>query len=304
MKIFIWLVTAFAVYNILYLFGLFEYNTRPSKTLTEVKVKRKSNRAKKREKFILGLYSTSVELFRAIFLPDSLRIKHEYYIQRLELRAKHMGRLLTPEEVRGSRVFPLLVSLFVIPIALFYPLVLLIPILATINLFTYQTIYSAKINDEDEIIDNYFIDLYLLLYSILRQGSRARLKGTIENYINTLETTKETRESQVMLKFSKYFLNLLSFYEDHVAVPHLRDNYHSATIINFCNIATQSLNGVENFDNLITFRMQLTERRTNVMRERQKKILEKGNRSVLAIWLLLFIFIAVGWYSKLPKGAF
>lgn len=172
------------------------------------------------------------------------------------------------------------------------------------QLMSYQTVYKSKIADEDAIIDNYFIDLYLLLYSKLRQGSRARLQGTVENYINTLESSKATEESRIMLRFAKYFLNLLSLYEDHVAVPHLRDNYHSATIINFCNIATQSLNGVDNFDNLITFKMQLTERRAVLMRERQKKILAKGERSILAIWIILVIFIAVGWYSKLPTGMF
>jgi hypothetical protein len=237
-------------------------------------------------------------------MSDLTYQNHLYYIQRLELRTKTLDRLLTPEEVRGQRVLPFLLSILVIPLALFFPVLILIPVATLINLATYQTMYKAKISDEDTIIDNYFIDLYLLLYSKLRQGSRARLQGTVENYISTLETTKSTEESKVMLKFARYFLNLLSLYEDHVAVPHLRDNYHCATIINFCNIATQSLNGVDNFDNLITYKMQLTERRTNLMRERQKKILAKGERSILAIWIILFIFIGVGWYSKLPTGFF
>ena len=76
------------------------------------------------------------------------------------------------------------------------------------------------------------------------------------------------------------------------------------TVINFCNIATQSLNRIDNFDNLITFQMQLTERRTKLMRDRQKKILAQGEKSILAIWVILFIFIAVGWYSKMPTGMF
>ena len=93
-------------------------------------------------------------------------------------------------------------------------------------------------------------------------------------------------------------------YEDHIAVPKLRDSYKSATIINFCNVATQSLNGVDNFDNLLTFKMQLTDRKTNLMRKRQQKILAAGNRSIYAIWVILFIFIVVGWKSKLPTGLF
>ena len=152
--------------------------------------------------------------------------------------------------------------------------------------------------------DDYFIDLYLLLYSKLRQGSRARLQGTVENYINTLDGQAKTDVSEVMLKLSRYLLNLLSLYEDHVAVPKLRDIYHSATIINFCNVASQALSGIDNFDNLLSFKMMLVERKTNVMRKRQQAILRNGERSIYAIWIILIIFVVVGWWSKLPKGFF
>ena len=298
------IATVFAVYNILVYYGVFEIASRPRKTIDEIEIKRKRNKKRKFERKKLEVYASSINLFRGIFMSELTYQQHQYYIQRLELRSEPLDRLLTPEEVRGQRVLPLLLSLLVIPIGMFYPVVFILPVLAFINLASYQTLFKARIADEDEIIDNYFIDLYLLLYSKLRQGSRARLQGTVENYINTLEGTKDTEESKVMLKFARYFLNLLSLYEDHVAVPHLRDNYRSATVINFCNIATQSLNGVDNFDNLITYKMQLTERRTKLMRERQQKILAKGERSILLIWIILFIFIIVGWYSKMPTGMF
>ena len=84
----------------------------------------------------------------------------------------------------------------------------------------------------------------------------------------------------------------------------LRDIYHSATIINFCNIASQSLQGVDNFDNLMTFKLQLVDRKTVIMRKRQQQILASGERSIYAIWVILFIFVVVGWYSKLPTGFF
>lgn len=298
------IATIFAVYNILKLYGVFEFSVRPRKTINEIEEKRKYNKKRRFETKKLGLYSTSVNLFRGIFMSDLTYEKHKYYIQRLELRSEPLDRLLTPEEVRGQRVFPFLLSLLFIPLGIFFPVVFLIPLAFLVNILTYQTVYKMKIADEDDIIDNQFINLYLLMYSKLKQGSRARLQGTVENYINTLEGSKMTEESRVMLKFSRYFLNLLALYEDHVAVPHLRDVYHSATIINFCNVATQSLNGIENFDNLLTFKMQLTERQTNMMRKRQQEILRKGERSIYAIWVILIIFIVVGWISKLPTGMF
>ena len=296
--------TVFIVYSVLHAFGVFEFVARPKKTVEEIQAKRKNTRQRNREEFILNIYSNTVVLFRGILMTQNAYEIHQYYIQRLELRTKYLGRLLTPEEVRGKRAFLVVLSLLVIPLGLFRPILFVVPIAALINFSTYQMTYKMQIADEDEVIENYFINIYLLLYSKLRQGSRARLQGTVENYIATLESSKNTPESQVMLKFAKYFLNLLALYEDHVAVPRLRDNYHSATVINFCNVATQALNGVENFDNLLTFKMQLTERKTRLMRERQKAILRKGERSILAIWLILFIFIVVGWYSKLPTGFF
>lgn len=294
--------TIFIVYNVLSIYGVFEFVARPRKTVEEITLKRKSTKKKKQETFVLSLCSNTVILFRGILMSDMCYENHEYYIQRLDLRTKYLGRLYTPEEVRGMKALPLLISLLFVPLALFYPIVLAVPGFFLIRFLTYQTMLKSRIADEDTIIENNFINLYLLLYSKLRQGSRARLQGTVENYISTLESTKNTSESKVMLQFSKFFLNLLALYEDHVAVPHLRDNYRSATIVNFCNIATQALNGIENFDNLLTFKMQLTERRTNLMRERRKVILRRGQRSIMAIWVILFIFVAVGWYSKLPRG--
>ena len=59
-----------------------------------------------------------------------------------------------------------------------------------------------------------------------------------------------------------------------------------------------------NYDNLLTFKMQLVQRKTEVMRKRQEKILSQGRASIFAIWFILFIFIGVGWYSKMPTDMF
>lgn len=303
-KFIVFLATAWAVYLILQNYGVFEFVSRPKKVVSEVEEKRKQSRKRKFEQKKLSMYSSALEMFRGIFMSENVYENHMYYIERLELRTQYLGRLLTPEEIRGKYVLFLICGIVVSPLGLFYPVVFAVPIIALAMLFSYPTTYKARIQEEDEIIDDYFIDLYLLLYSKLRQGSRARLKGTVENYIDTLDGTSKTTETQVMLKLARYFLNLLSLYEDHVAVPKLRESYRSATIINFCNVATQSLNGIDNFDNLLTFKMQLTDRKTNLMRKRQQKILAAGNRSIYAIWIILFIFIIIGWKSKLPTGLF
>lgn len=302
LKFIVFILTLYIVYMILLLFGVFEVGTHKKKVVVEIVDARKENRKKRIEIIYLMMCSNLVNMFRGILLPANVYHDHKYIIERMELRAKHLNRPLTPEELRGKYALPLFLSLLCIPLSLFKPFFIFIPVACFVLLLSYQTYYKLLIQDEDEIIDNYFIDLYLLLYSKLKQGSRARLQGTVQQYIDTLEGGGNTEVVEAMLKFSKYMLNLLSLYEDHVAIPMLRDVYRSATVINFCNVAAQSLQGIDNFDNLLTFKMQLVDRKTNMMRERQRKILASGERSIYFIWVILFIFIAVGWYSKLPKG--
>lgn len=303
-KIVIGLATIYIVYSVLLNFGVFERIDRPKKTVKEIESKRTLAKKRKFESFILGIFSGTCNVFRGFFMNDIIYKRHEYYIQRLELRTKNLGRLKTPEEIRGQYAFFLILGILCIPLGFFFPVFFVVTAFTAFMFATYQTQFKMRIADEDDIIESKFIDLYLLLYSKLRQGSRARLQGTVENYIATLEATRFNADTKVMLKFARHFLNLLALYEDHVAVPMLRDLYHSATVINFCNVATQSLNGVENFDNLLTFKMMLVDRKTVLMRKRQQAILHRGQMSIFAIWVILFIFIIVGWYSKLPTGFF
>lgn len=296
--------TIFTVVQILRLYGVFEINTKPRKVVSNIEDERKVRKKRRREQKLLNTYSSFANMFRGILLTPLTVENNQFYIDRLDIRTKYLGRRYTVEEYRGKHALPFGLSLVLIPLVVKIPFILIVPIVAFIYLVGYQTILKQEIQDEDEIIDNYFIDIYLLLFSKLRQGSRARLQTTLENYINTLEGQALTKENEVMLKFARYFLNLLAMYEDHQAVPKLRDIYHSATIINFCNIASQSLQGVDNFDNLMTFKLQLVDRKTVIMRKRQQQILASGERSIYAIWIILFIFVVVGWYSKLPTGFF
>lgn len=298
------LATAFAVYMILKQFGVFEIAKDTQKVASDISSSKKSVKKREFEKSKLAFYTGLVNTFRGLLMSDIQYEKHTYYINRLELRSNILGRLLTPEEVRGSKFAPFACSIVVIPLAIFKPVLFMIPFLALAYFVTYELKLDAKIRDEDAIIDDYFIELYLMMYSKLKQGSRARLQGTVENYIDTLQSAVSSEVRDTMLKLGKCLLNLLSLYEDHVAVPMLKEIYHSATIINFCNVASQSLNGIENFDNLLTFKMQLVERKTEMMRKRSKAIVRKGEMSIYAIYIILVSFVLIGWCSKLPSGMF
>lgn len=305
MTIVIILLTIFAVYEILTSFGVFEFNFKPQKVVSNAQAEKKDMQKRKFEKQKLDFYAGVTNMFRGLIMTPTIYENHEYYIQRLELRSKVLNRFYTPEEYRGKYAFFVLVSLFFIPIAIFVPILFAVPALALFVYLSYPATLKQQIQDEDIIIDNNFLNLYLLMYSKLKMGSRARLQGVVESYIDTMQNETDVRTKNTMIKLSRFMLNNLSQFEDHVAIPKLRERYNSATIINFCNVASQALQGVDNADNLLTFKMQLVERKTSAMERRSEKIFAQGQRSIYLIWVILFFFVACGWYSKIPtQGLF
>lgn len=304
MTILIALFTIFAVWQILIHFGVFEYSKGQSTSIDDIKTERSLNKKRRQEKKKLSFYFDVTDTFRGLLMSDFSYEKHKFLIERLNIRSKVLDRQLQPEELKGKYAIILIIGIFCIPIGAFFPLIWIVTIASVVVYSTYGFFLNQKVLDEDEIIDNYFLDLYLLLYSKLRMGSRARLQTVVESYIKTLETAQNIQMKNTMMKLAEFLLNNLTLYEDHVAIPMLRERYKSATITNFCNVASQALQGIDNADNLLTFKMALVRRKTVMMEERAAKLCRQGERSIYAIYVILFIFIGIGWYSKLPKGFF
>lgn len=300
----VFLLTIFAVWQILRSFGVFEFQMQSKKVVSSVKTEKKYNKKRKAERKRLEFYAGVTNTFRGLFMTQAQYEAHQYYIQRLELRSKILNRFYTPEEYRGRYAFFLICSLFFIPIGVFFPPILIIPAIALFMFLVYPSSLRGEIEAEDIIIDNNFLNLYLLMYSKLRMGSRARLQSVVESYIDTMHNEADEKTRNTMIKLSKFLLNNLSQYEDHVAVPKLRERYHSATIINFCNVAGQALQGVDNSDSLLTFKMQLIERKTLAMEKRAEKLFAQGQKSIMLVWVILFFFVGCGWYAKLPTNMF
>ena len=298
------LLTIFAVWQILIHFGVFEFSKGQTEVVSDIKYDRKLTNKRRAEKKKLSFYYAITDMFRGILLSDFAYQKHQYYIERLDIRSKVLDRHLKPEELRGKYALYLIVGLFCIPLGIFFPIFWGVTLAGVVVFFSYGFVYSQRVEEEDEIIDNYFLDLYLLMYSKLRLGSKARLQTVVESYIDTLETAQNIQMRNTMTKLAQFLLNNLTLYEDHIAVPKLRERYKSATIINFCNVASQALQGIDNADNLLTFKMSLVRRKTAMMEARADKLCKQGERSIYAIYVILFIFIGVGWYSKLPTGFF
>lgn len=296
------LLTTFAVVQVLRTFGVFEFKRHPKKVVSNIHAERKANNNRRRERKRLEFYSGITNTFRGLLMTQSQYENHLYYIQRLELRSNVLNRFYTPEEYRGKYAFRLIISLFFVPLGVLFPPFFVVTAIMVIMFLTYPTVLKGRIEEEDTIIDNNFLNLYLLMYSKLKMGSRARLQNVVESYIDTVQNESDVKIRDTMAKLGRFMLNNLSQYEDHVAIPKLRERYKSATIINFCNVAGQALQGVDNADNLLTFKMQLIERKTIAMEKRSERIYMSGQRSIYLIWVILFFFVCVGWYSKLPTN--
>lgn len=294
----------YAVYIILRQFDVFASSKGASGLNKDISAEK--SKAHKRDKEIkrLARYSRLTNTFRGLVLSDASYQHHKFLIERLEIRSDVLDRPYTPEELKGKYLRFLLIAILLIPFGYFLKILWATAIVFSAIYISYIWRLDAKVSAEDQIIDIYFLDLYLLMYSKLRLGSKARLQKVVESYINTLQVASNLEMQTTMLKFARYFLNNLTMYEDADAIPKLKERYRSATIINFCNIATQALQGIDNRDTLLTLKQELVRKKTDVMRRNSEAIRLRGERSIYLIYVILFIFIIVGWYSKLPKGFF
>lgn len=294
----------YAVWMVLKSFGVFTSSRGASGLKKDLDTEKTKKKSRKKEIKKLGFYSSLTNMFRGLVMSDNQYQQHKYMIERLEIRSEVLDRMYTPEELRGKYLVWLILAIALIPLGVFLKILWAVSIVLIAVYAIYPSRLRAKISAEDEIIDIYFIDLYLLMYSKLRMGSKARLQKVVESYIDTLQIASNLEMQATMLKFARFFLNNLTMYEDHEAVPKLRDRYRSATIVNFCNVATQALQGIDNRDTLLTLKMELVRRKTDVMKKNSEALRRKGERAIYLIYIILFIFIAVGWYSKLPSGFF
>lgn len=297
-------VTAFCVWQILRLYGVFEISKGAGQLDEDIKEERKNRRKRAVEQQKLQIFSHFTNFMHNIYMPPSTYEEYRYIIERLEIRSEILDRNLTPEELRGKYIAIMYAGFLFLPLAL-VNVIYLVPSMLGVAIFVfYPTFYRKKIEDEDLIIDTYFIDLYLLMYSKLKMGSRARLQPVVASYIDTLSVVSNEYMRKVMGKLARTLLNNLSLYEDHTAVQKLREKYKSATMVNFCNVATQAMQGVDNADTLLTFKMDLVRRKLDLSRKKAESLQRKAERAIFLIYIILFIFIVVGWYSKLPTGFF
>lgn len=158
------------------------------------------------------------------------------------------------------------------------------------------------IDEMDKELERDFPSLYLLLYCRLVKGVNARLAPTLTDYMRSMDAIYLPSEHKQIRQFVMDLRNNIEVYSDEsIAVSKLKEKYHSATMMNFVNLATQALRGADNHDTLLSFKTDLANREAKQMEAEARKRAEQAQFAVNAIYIILVEFILVSISSKLPS---
>jgi hypothetical protein len=69
-------------------------------------------------------------------------------------------------------------------------------------------------------------------------------------------------------------------------------------LVNFFNLAVQSLRGVDNKDKLLAFKMELSQKKLDLMTKKAEAMVAKGQKAVMLIFIILGQFIVLSWVAK------
>lgn len=159
---------------------------------------------------------------------------------------------------------------------------------------------DSSISEEDAKLEKQFPDFFLLVYSRLIMGANVRLAPVTGEFLNTLEITGSTETKKAIGTFVRELRSNIEIYaEDTIALTKMRDKYKSATVVNFINLATQALSGVDNRDKLNAFKAELTNKKLEGYRQAAQKSVEKAQKAIIIVWILLGEFVVLSWVSKL-----
>ena len=139
----------------------------------------------------------------------------------------------------------------------------------------------------------------MLLYSRLVRGTQTRLAPTLDDYIKSIDAVYGEESHKAMRNFVMDLRKNIEIYgDDSMAVHKMRDTYRSAMLVNFFNLAIQSLRGVDNKDKLLAFKMELSQKKLDAMTEAANALVAKGQKAVMLIFIILAQFVVLSWVAK------
>lgn len=293
------------VLYITYVNNMWGVSKGTKKAKADVRLERQKLAKKKRTLKILGFLVKFDDLIG--FGVNTIREEdYKYKIDRLRWTIKSIERVPRPKELSG--LFKLLqVGGTFLGIVLF--LLTGSPLAGTpaLLLFTPAFFHAVAINTiigEDMQLERDFPDLYIVLYNRLVQGSNARISPVLKEFLISLDATRNNDKSKQAIRNFVMDLsnNIEIFGDDTIAIRELRGKYRSVVIINFINLAVQSLNGVNNNDKLLTFKTELTQKKVEYMKQRADKMVKRGSYAIWAIYLILAQFVVLSWLAKLSQA--
>lgn len=296
------------VYTILAIFVLYVtrtnnlWGTKRGTSKTKVEARKYKSDVKKRG-YLLKLLNALIKTGENFgFKPtEDKLVRYKYNIMRSRQNFKLLGRAIKPMELIGLFKVVKFIGLFCTILSLTLtknPF----SFIFTIGVFIepiYLFFIEGNIVAEDKEIEEDFPDLFLLLYSRLLKGAQVRLAPTLDEYLKSIDVVHGEESHKAIRYFVQDLRNNIEIYgDDSMALHKMREYYKSAMLVNFFNLAIQSLRGVNNSDKLLGFKMELTQKRLEAMTEKAKKLVLKGQRAIWAIMIILFQFVILSWAAK------
>ena len=236
------------------------------------------------------------------FQPSQVVVeKYKYLIFRGRLVVPYIDRNITAYELIGIFKGIKFVCAF-IAVLLFTLTHNPLTFIFFAGLFVHKVFEFAmdfKIIEEDTEIEEDFPDLFMLLYSRLIRGTAMRLAPTLDEYLNSIDTIYGEKSHKAMRHFVLDLRKNIEIYgDDSMAIHKMRDSYRSAMLVNFFNLAVQSLRGVDNKDKLLAFKMELSQKKLEKMTQKANAMVAKGQKAVMLIFIILGQFIVLSWIAK------
>ena len=295
------IILLFLSWWILNIYGIVGGNKAAKKAATDKRALQALQKKRRRISWVLKQF----ELFATRVgggISETTRVKYDLIITRREMTVKTLNRLWKPIELVG--LFRLLAVIGVTATAIgvaqlsFNILWLFAALLFIPRIFVATA--ERRMIDEDYELEQDFPDLYLLLNPKLQMGANARIAPVLTEYIASMDRTYTEREHIAIRRFVRLLRNYIEMYSDEVlALEKLRMLYSSAMVVNFCNIAIQAMNGVDNREKLIAFEQELTRQKMDAMRVRAQQLVRRGQRATMVIYIILFEFVILSWVSRL-----
>lgn len=298
-------VVLICIVAVLYVFGKLGFFNM-AKPSTKIKQEQQDyNAVIKKRKFTQNVLSALEGFAQKVGggINDRDRFNWDFRIQRLMQPIEAVGRTMTPIEVVGLLRF---VQFFLISVgiaglvingAVFFAILVLIGIVIP---SVVTMICDMMITEQDKNIERDFTDFYLLVHSHLLKGTNAHIANTLTEYIQMCDATMEPEDHKDIRGFAAHLRATISVMSDEQkAINQIRDRYKSATVVNFCNLASAAMQGVDNQEGLLTFKLELIERQKTYVRNVARERAEKATKSIYAIWLILAEFVVIVMVTRL-----